>query len=129
MKTNLRYFHQTRAETDQSVIATLVRKGWEIYTPEIVPEIPAAYTAEEWVTQGFGGTRPTTLLYLLMQIQAAGKSAPKLLAVRGWLDQMIAAGVTNPEERRSDWPAAPFTFEQASAEALQFLAPPVPEGM
>jgi len=129
MKTNLRFNNQTRTETDEAVIATLVRKGWEIYTPEIVPEPPPAYTAEEWVAQGFGGTRPTTLLYLLMQIQAAGKSAPKLLAVRGWLDQMIAEGVTNPEERRSDWPAAPFTFEQASAEALQFLAPPVPSGI
>ena len=129
MTTHLRYDNATRTETDETVIATLVRKGWEIYTPEIVPEIPPTYTAEEWVAQGFGGTRPTTLLYLLMQIQAAGKSAPKLLAVRGWLDQMIAEGVTNPGERRSDWPAPPFTFEQASAEALQFLAPPVPEGL
>jgi len=129
MTTHLRHDNATRTETDETVIATLVRKGWEIYTPEIVPEPPPAYTAEEWVAQGFGGTRPTTLLYLLMQIQAAGKSAPKLLAVRGWLDQMIAEGVTNPEERRSDWPAAPFTFEQASAEALQFLAPPVPSGI
>jgi hypothetical protein len=122
MKTHLRYSDQTRTETDEAVVANLVRKGWEIYTPEIVPENPPAYTAEEWVAHDFGGTRSTTLLYLLMQIQAVGKSAPKLLSVRGWLDQMIAAGVTNPEERRSDWPAAPFSFKQASIEALEVLS-------
>lgn len=37
-------------------------------------------------------------------------------------DQMIVAGVTNPEEQRSDWPSAPFSFEAASQEALQVLS-------
>jgi hypothetical protein len=38
--------------------------------------------------------------------------------VQGWLDALIVAGVTQPEERRSDWPATPYTFEEASSEAL-----------
>ena len=78
-------------------------------------------TAAEWVDQGFAGNRPTTLLYLKLRLDAAGKTAPKLAAVQSWLDQMIVAGVTQPEERRSDWPAAPWSFEEASAEALQIL--------
>ena len=78
-------------------------------------------TAAEWVDQGFAGNRPTTLLYLKLRLDAAGKTAPKLAAVQSWLDQMIVAGVTQPEERRSDWPAAPWSFEEASTEALQIL--------
>jgi hypothetical protein len=35
---------------------------------------------------------------------------------------MIVAGVTQPEERRSDWPASPYSFEEASTQALQILS-------
>ena len=37
-------------------------------------------------------------------------------------NSMIVAGVTAPEERRSDWPVAPHSFEAASQEALAVLA-------
>jgi hypothetical protein len=122
--THLRYDNQTRTETDETVIATLVRKGWEIYTPEPVVEVPPTYTAAEWVDQqGFAGNCSTTMLYLKLQLNAAGKSSPKLAAVQGWLDGMIVAGVTQPEERRSDWPASPWSFEEASVEALAVLQP------
>ena len=88
----------------------------------IVPPVPT-YTAEEWVSQQrFDGNRPTTLLYLKLQLDAAGKSSPKLAAVQGWLDRMIIAGVTSPDDKRSDYPAAPFSFEAASQEALVALA-------
>jgi hypothetical protein len=86
-----------------------------------VPPAPT-YTATEWVdAQQFSGNRTTTMLYLKLQLDAAGKSSPKLAAVQGWLDQLIVAGVTQPEERRSDWPASPHSFEEASAEALAAL--------
>jgi hypothetical protein len=62
------------------------------------------------------------LLYLKLQLDAAGKSSPKLAAVQAWLDGMIIAGVTAPDEKRSDYPAAPFSFEAASQEALAVLA-------
>jgi hypothetical protein len=123
MTTHLRYDNATRTETDETVIATLVRKGWEIYTPEPVVEVPPTYTATEWVDQqGFSGNRTTTMLYLKLRLDAAGKSAPKLAAVQAWLDGMIVAGVTQPEERRSDWAASPYAFEEASAEALTILS-------
>jgi hypothetical protein len=125
MTTHLRYDNQTRTETNETVIATLVRKGWEVFTPEPVVEVPPTYTAAEWVDQqGFAGNRSTTMLYLKLQLDAAGKTSPKLAAVQGWLDQLIVAGVTQPEERRSDWPAAPYSFEEASGEALAILAAP-----
>jgi hypothetical protein len=89
-----------------------------------VPPAPT-YTAPEWVDQqGFSGNRTTTMLYLKLQLDAAGKSSPKLASVQGWLDALIVAGVNAPEERRSDWPASPWSFEEASAEALAILAAP-----
>jgi hypothetical protein len=89
-----------------------------------VPPV-ATFTATEWVdAQQFSGNRTTTMLYLKLQLDAAGKTSPKLAAVQGWLDALIVAGVTQPEERRSDWPAAPYSFEEASGEALAILAAP-----
>ena len=87
----------------------------------VVPPAPT-FTADQWVdAQGFDGKRPTTLLYLKLQLDAAQKSSPKLAAVQAWLDGMIVAGVTNPDEARSDWPVAPYGFQEASGEALAAL--------
>jgi len=98
-----------------------VERQWVAGAPAPAP----TYRAEEWVAaQYFAGQRPTTLLYLKLQLDAAGKSSPKLAAVQAWLDSLIVAGVTNPEEQRSDWPSAPFSFEAASQEALGVLASP-----
>ena len=83
-----------------------------------VPPV-ATYTATEWVDQqGFSGNRTTTMLYIKLKLDGASKSSPKLTAVQAWLDQMIVAGVTAPDERRNDWPTTPYTFEEASSEAL-----------
>jgi hypothetical protein len=100
--------------------AQTVTRGWSVV------EVPVAtFTATEWVdAQGFSGNRTTTMLYLKLRLDAAGKSSPKLAAVQAWLDGMIVAGVTQPEERRSDYPAAPYSFEEASGEALAILAAP-----
>jgi hypothetical protein len=128
MTTHLRYDNQTRTETDETVIATLIRKGWEAYTPDPVVEVPTVYNADEWVNaQGFNDKRPTTLLYLKLKLDAVQLVSPKLAAVQGWLDTMIIAGVTTPEEKRSDWPVSPHLFEEASGEALAILSSPNPE--
>jgi hypothetical protein len=88
----------------------------------IVPPLPT-FTADEWVdAQGFAGKRPTTLLYLKLKLDAAQLTSAKLAAVQGWLDAMIVAGVTAPDEKRNDYPAAPYLFEEASTEALSVLA-------
>jgi hypothetical protein len=86
-----------------------------------VPPLPT-FTADEWVdAQGFTGKRPTTLLYLKLKLDAAQLTSAKLAAVQAWLDGMIVAGVTAPDDKRSDYPVAPFSFEEASSEALQTL--------
>ena len=101
-----------------------VERQWVAGTPAPAP----TFTADQWVdAQGFDGKRPTTCLYLLLQLQAAGKSSPKLAAVQAWMDTMIAAGVMNPDEARSDWPVAPWSFTEASGEALAVLSSPNPE--
>ncbi len=86
-----------------------------------VPPV-ATYTATEWVdAQQFSGNRTTTMLYLKLQLDAAGKTSAKLSAVQGWLDQLIVAGVTQPDLKRGDWDASPHAFEEASGEALAVL--------
>ncbi len=98
--------------------ADRVERQWVAGMPAPLP----TYTADEWVdAQGFAGKRPTTLLYLKLKLDAAQLTSAKLAAVQGWLDGMIVAGVTAPDEKRSDYPAAPFSFEEASGEALQTL--------
>jgi hypothetical protein len=98
--------------------ARTVTRGWSVV------EVPVAtFTATEWVDQqGFSGNRTTTMLYLKLKLDAAQAASPKLTAVQAWLDGMIVAGVTAPDERRSDWPASPHSFEAASGEALVVLA-------
>jgi len=98
--------------------AQTVTRSWSVV------EVPAAtYTAPEWVdAQQFSGNRTTTMLYLKLKLDGASKSSPKLTAVQAWLDGMIVAGVTAPDERRGDWPASPHSFEEASGEALAVLA-------
>jgi hypothetical protein len=99
--------------------ADRVERQWVEGTPAPLP----TFTADEWVdVQGFTGKRPTTLLYLKLQLDAAQLTSAKLAAVQGWLDAMIVAGVTAPDDKRSDYPAAPFSFEEASAGALSVLA-------
>jgi hypothetical protein len=98
-----------------------VERQWVAGTPPPAP----TFTAPEWVdAQQFSGNRTTTMLYLKLQLDAAGKTSAKLAAVQAWLDALIVAGVTQPEERRSNWPAAPYSFEEASGEALAILAAP-----
>ena len=114
---------------DEATVKAAIETALPVDTSYVIPPPPVpfvqTYTADEWVdAQGFTGKRPTTLLYLKLQLDAAGKTSAKLAAVQAWLDQLIIAGVTAPEERRSDWQASPWTFEQASQEALAVLAQP-----
>jgi hypothetical protein len=84
----------------------------------VTPAAPT-YTAEEWTdSQGYGGNRSTTMLYQKLRLDASAKSSPKLVAVQGWLDGMIASGLA---PAASNWPAAPHTFEDCLTETLTIL--------
>ena len=111
---------------DEATVQGMIEAALPVDDAYVIPPPPTpfveTFTADQWVdAQGFDGKRPTTLLYLKLQLDAAQKSSVKLAAVQAWLDQMIVAGVTNPTERRSDWSASPWSFEEASGEALAVL--------
>ena len=111
----------TDAEGEGLQNGTLI---WDDASRRLIPTPPPSMSAADWVdAQGFSGNRTTTMLYLKLKLDAAQKTSPKLTAVQAWLDQMIVAGVTAPDETRSDWPASPYSFEEASQQALSQLNP------
>lgn len=112
----------TEAQVKAAIEAALPVDEAYVIPPPPVPFVET-FTAEQWVAnQNFAGQRPTTLLYLKLQLDAAQKTSAKLAAVQSWLDSMIVAGVTAPEQKRGDWPAAPYSFEESSGQALAALA-------
>jgi hypothetical protein len=94
--------------------ARTVVRAWNVV------EVPApVFTAEEHLESvGLGGNRQPTLLYL----RQAGAVSAKLDATEAFLNTVLAMFAADPAPR-SDWPAAPHSFEQVVAEAVSSLAP------
>ena len=124
MTTHLRYESQTRTETDQSVIENLVRKGWEVFTPEPVVEVPPNVTAEQAVSQYFSPYQTLALQRFEMALMQAGKPlGPKMSACKQWLEGVMLGWALDPTPKESfGSPAGGVTFEQASAEAVTTLS-------
>ena len=124
MTTHLRYDNATRTETDEGLIATLVRKGWEVFTPEPVVEVPPTVTAEEAVSKFFTPYQTIALQRFEMALMQAGKPlGPAMTAAKTWLEGVMLAWAVSPVAAPADafgQPAA--TFEEASAEAVGDLA-------
>lgn len=92
---------------------------WDEATRTLIATPPPAKTAEEFLASvGLGGNRQPTLLYL----RQAGAVSAKLDATEQYLNQILALFAADPAPR-SDWPAAPFTFEETVAEAVSSLTP------
>jgi hypothetical protein len=125
MTTHLRYDSQTRTETDETVIATLVRKGWEVFTPEPVVEAPALVTAETAVSQYFSAYQIAALQELRMALMAAGKPlGPKMTAAKTWLESVMLGWAMNPVPAPQESFGVPqASFEEASGEAVADLMP------
>jgi len=86
----------------------------------IIPP-PPSWTAEEWLNkEGYNSTALVTLLDLNGQLIAAGKSSPKLTAVKSWTDGMIASYAADPAPK-SDWTNAPYGFTETTQEAVAIL--------
>lgn len=138
MNTYLTLDKQLRSETDPEIIANLERKGW---TPApqppfdpatqqcewidgmwvVSPIPPIFYTAEQWLEkEGYNSTALVTLLDLNGQLIVAGKSSPKLTAVKSWTDGMIASYAADPAPK-SDWTNAPYGFTETTQEAVAIL--------
>jgi hypothetical protein len=126
MTTHLRYNTQTRTETDETVIATLVRKGWEVFTPDPVVEVPPLLTAEQAVSAYFSPYQTLALQRFEMALLQAGKPlGPKMSACKQWLESVMLGWAMNPTFAPAasfGSPAGGVTFEQASAEAVADLS-------
>jgi hypothetical protein len=127
--THLRYESQTRTETDQSVIDNLVRKGWEIFTPEPVVEVPPLLTAEQAVAQYFSPYQTLALQRLEMALMQAGKPlGPKMTACKQWLETVMLSWAASPTPAPAESFGQPqATFAEASGEAVADLSTPNPE--
>jgi hypothetical protein len=125
MTTHLRYESQTRTETDEAVIATLVRKGWEVFTPEPVVEVPPNVTAETAVSQYFSPYQIAALQRLEMALLQAGKPlGPKMTAAKTWLEGVMLSWAANPTPAPAESFGQPqASFAEASGEAVADLSP------
>lgn len=81
----------------------------------------AKYSAGEWLDHvGFGSNQQPTLIYLKLQLQAAGKSSAKLEATEQYLNQMLAIFATDPQPR-CDWENPPYQFNEVVADVMYIL--------
>jgi hypothetical protein len=78
-------------------------------------------SAEQWLEQqGFTSVRLVALLDLESKLAASGRSSPKLASVRAWINSGLSGFVADASPR-SDWPPAPFDFQETTAEAFAML--------
>lgn len=78
-------------------------------------------SAEAWLAyKGYTSIRLLTLLDIERKLEAAGKTAPKLTSVRGWIDAVLMQFAMNPAPQL-EWDECPYTFEETLQEALGIL--------
>jgi hypothetical protein len=78
-------------------------------------------SAEEWLSyKGYTSIRLLTLLDIERKLESAGKTAPKLVAVRAWIDSVLMQFAMTPQPQIS-WDDSPYTFEETLQEALGIL--------
>jgi hypothetical protein len=106
---------------------TLFQSGDRIFTYRqemgscFLEEEKSSFTAEEWLTsQGFPSIRLITLLDLESKLAAANRTSQKLATVRAWINGILASFVQDSTPK-TDWPAAPHTFEETTQEAFELL--------
>jgi len=97
---------------------------WDAATRSLIPTPPPAVSAEEFLTSvGLAGDRQPTLLYLRLNLQAAGKQSPELDQLEAYLAGILDLFATDPSPR-SGWPQPPITFEAAVQAARAALNAP-----
>ncbi len=85
------------------------------------PNAIVKYNAEEWLkNQGYDATQLVTFTDLERQLTAAGKTSFLIDAVRNWANSTLAKYVSNPISK-SDWPFAPYTFNEAITDGFNTL--------
>lgn len=93
-------------------------------TAEVIDFVPAAptYNGEQWlISVGYTPLRLLTCLDLESKLIAMNLTSPKLQAVRQWIDSITLMAAPDPDALRNDWPSSPYSFAEATGEALQIL--------
>jgi hypothetical protein len=99
---------------------------WDAARRTLIPTPPAAVTAAQWVEQHLTSTQLHALSDLRLSLVLAGKPlGPLMQSLRDWTSQLIVASAADPSPR-NDWPPAPCTYADASAEAIADLNPLAP---
>jgi hypothetical protein len=79
------------------------------------------YTAGEWLEHvGLGSDQQPTLIYLKLQLQAAGKSSAKLTALEGYMNQILGQFAMD-NTPRTDWPQPPYGYQETVGECVMAL--------
>jgi hypothetical protein len=89
----------------------------------VVPPVPLITAEDHLRSVGLAGDRQPALLYLRLNLQAAGKTSPELDALEAYLAGILDTFATDPSPR-SDWPQPPLTFEAAVQAARAALKAP-----
>lgn len=110
-------------QTWQPPEGTIVKLESEIdyATLPVNPNSIVLYTAEQWLTnQGYDATQLVTFADVERQLVLAGKASFLMDAVRAWANSILAEYVANPVSK-SDWPVAPYTFNEAITDGFNIL--------
>ena len=73
---------------------------------------------------GFGGHRPTLLVYLRGLLDASAATAPKADAVRDWLNAIIFTAALQPDQIENVLTPPPYAFAEVATEVAQSLSQP-----
>lgn len=88
---------------------------------DIASIISKKYTAAEWLeAHGFNSLQLVTLLDLESKLQQTNKTSLILTATRAWLNDVLLTFTSNPEPS-SNWTPPPYSFEEASQDAVTTL--------
>lgn len=94
--------------------------------PRPAPVAPLV-TAGQWIAKKMTppGEDPGICMAALQNLELgltqANKNAPKLSAVRAWINGIMAT-YAQDQSARNDWPEPPHSFEETFAEALTVLS-------
>jgi hypothetical protein len=113
---------------DIALYESIEEAGQILTVPDPEPEPLPLITAEQHIARSLGNEAYVALRISAFQdletkLAAAEKTAPKLVAMRAWIDGIVGLYATDLQPR-NDWPAAPHTFEETVQEAAYILSLP-----
>lgn len=105
----------------QQIVQDSVQRMSDHWVQTYKVEPAPMYTAGEWLEiVGFGAASQPTLIYIKLQLQAAGKSSDKLQATEQFMNTVLGLYAMNAVPR-CDWEQPPYQFQEVVAECMTIL--------